>query len=89
MGFLSYLFGKGDTAELQARELIKHVEKFLKKNGPMITSKYMGSDEFKRLEKEYWPPELIGPGGRLHSEFLALLEKIKTKGDKEYGVTHK
>lgn len=78
--FNSSLKGR-NTSKKEALELIEKVEKFLDDNGPMMTVQFMASDEFKRLEKEYWPKEFVGPGGELHDEFLALLTKIKTRID--------
>lgn len=89
MGIFRSLFGGGKNAEAEARQLMTKVEEFLDENGPMMTVQFMASNEFKRLEREYWPKELVGPNGPLHGGFLALLAKIKARGDREFGTTDK
>lgn len=85
MGIFRLSFGGRITPEEEALELIRKVEEFLDENGPMMTTQMMNSDEFIRLHSKYWPKELIGPGSSLHSEFLALLTKIRMRADREYG----
>lgn len=88
MSVFHSLFGGFRTPEDRARALIRNVEEFLDENGPMMTVQFMLSDEFKRLEREYWPKELVGPGGSLHGEFLALLTKIKSRFSREQETRH-
>jgi hypothetical protein len=84
MSILRALFRRRRRSEHDAREMIRQVRKFLDENGPMMTVQFMASEEFKRMERQYWPKELIGHEGPLHSEFVSLLNEIKARGDSIY-----
>ena len=85
MNILSSLFGGGNSAENDARQLMRQVEQHLDREGPLMAVKFMASEEFAQLRRQYWPSKLVGPSGPLHDEFIALLAKIKAKGESEFG----
>jgi hypothetical protein len=78
------LFSRKKTPIEEARELMSLLEKYLEENGPLLTVQFMASEDFVPLKKKFWPKELIGVQGPLHDEFIALLARIKERGDREY-----
>ena len=86
MGIFSRLFGGDAPSEQDVRELMRLVEKSLEKEGPMITVQIMASEEFKKLQKRYWTPSVVGPNGPLHDEFIALLTKVKKSGEDQFMI---
>jgi len=87
MGLFRRIFGREseDPAE-RARDFMRSMERLLKEEGAKATMLFMSTSEYEQLAEQYLPTHLVGVGGPLHNEYVAVLAKIKTALDRELGL---